>query len=140
MNGRIWVESVYKKGSTFYLELPRIGAQEATELAEQQAKQIESNTSSTNQPFQEPTISSPTNVDSAPSEPQDTAESAEPASTVPRGESLTKEQIAAHVAELEAMAKEQPSEPTSDTPPAESASTRQPNVSIPVRNSVSPPQ
>jgi PAS domain S-box-containing protein len=35
MNGRIWVESEYKKGSTFYLEVPRISHEEATKLIEQ---------------------------------------------------------------------------------------------------------
>lgn len=34
MNGRIWVESEYKQGSTFYVELPRIEHEEATRLIE----------------------------------------------------------------------------------------------------------
>lgn len=34
MNGRIWVESEYKQGSTFYVELPRISHEEATRLIE----------------------------------------------------------------------------------------------------------
>jgi PAS domain S-box-containing protein len=34
MNGRIWVESEYKQGSTFYVELPRIDHEEATRLIE----------------------------------------------------------------------------------------------------------
>jgi len=34
MNGRIWVESEYKRGSVFYVELPRISHEEATRLIE----------------------------------------------------------------------------------------------------------
>jgi PAS domain S-box-containing protein len=34
MNGRIWLESEYKKGSTFFVEIPRIDHEEATRLIE----------------------------------------------------------------------------------------------------------
>jgi hypothetical protein len=36
MGGRIWAESIYGSGSTFYVELARIGSQQATILLEQQ--------------------------------------------------------------------------------------------------------
>lgn len=41
MNGRIWAESQYQQGSTFYVELPRISHEEAMRLIEEASIQAE---------------------------------------------------------------------------------------------------
>lgn len=41
MNGRLWVESEYKKGSTFFVELPRVNHEEAQALIEQASIEAE---------------------------------------------------------------------------------------------------
>ena len=104
MGGRIWVDSQYKKGSTFYLELPRISTSEAANLLQQQALQATMSANAAAQP--EPTPVQSTEPTAPAGEPS-AQTTIQPATTVPRGESLTKEQIAAHVAKLEAMVKEQ---------------------------------
>ncbi len=133
MNGRIWAESVYRQGSTFYVELPRITSQEAANLQSQQAlaAQNASDTSLSNvesvAAIETPSLTSPqspsanqitvTTPGSAVQPPASPGVQA--ATTVPRGESLTPEQIAAHVAQLKEMIKQQqtPTPPIQESPP-----------------------
>lgn len=48
MEGRLWVESEYKRGSTFFVELPRIGHEDAMKMIE--AASIQQEAQTTNQP------------------------------------------------------------------------------------------
>lgn len=146
MGGRIWLESVYQQGSTFYLELPRISNQQAVEIkaeqeraAAEEANRLTSTPAAAPVPVAVPTApafqpspsqpvaqvvaqttampetapAAPTTVASAPmTAPAGTQPAVAPATTVPRGEALTREQIAAKVAQLEAMSKAQQSQQT----------------------------
>jgi PAS domain S-box-containing protein len=111
MGGRIWAESKHKAGSTFHIQLPRINNQEAENIASQHIIQPISN---------EP-------------QPEQVAQQAEenkikPAKEVPRGESLTPEQIAAYVQKQSELAKsEKHSEQIIDQP-TEAAPITQPTL------------
>ena len=156
LNGRIWAESVFTQGSTFFLELPRISTQEAESLKRLEATQTPA--APTSIPVKTPEEVAPTPTPApvpAPAQPQQptaptpvaapvappapapqpvappapvvtqpatppvaatptpapvpsiTAAAVRPATTVPRGESLTRDQIAERVRQLEALAQQE---------------------------------
>ncbi len=136
MQGRIWVESVFKQGSTFYLQLPRLATQEAEHLKQQQentpqpaptpaipAAPVQSSNAAPVPVPQIPVTNAPQGVVPAPAPfappaavnpvqtpvaPQPApVPAARPATTVPRGETLTREQINERVKQLEALARQQ---------------------------------
>lgn len=112
MQGRLWVESMYGQGSTFFFELPRISSQEAEQLKVQQAQQMQAAAAA---PTPAPVAPIPvTSVGTG----STAAPAVKPATEVPRGESLTREQIMAKARELEAMARgQQGVAPRPATPP-----------------------
>jgi hypothetical protein len=146
MGGRIWAESVYTKGSTFFVELPRISNQEVNRLAEQSAliAQEESN----QMQILQPDIQTPEPVPIPP-----LPIVGQPTYNVPRGQALTPEQIAAYVAKQRELIQHQapvqqtqiqsvPVQPTSPQPaplvinhqPTPFQTTIRPQtISIPVR-------
>jgi PAS domain S-box-containing protein len=147
MQGRIWVESVYQKGSTFFLQLPRIETQEAEHLKQEQlarAQQAALTAPVATEPLpipvsnaapapmqapvptataplsapapSQPPMAAPVPVMATPSPvsvptplpmPTPPAPAARPATTVPRGETLTREQINERVKQLEALSQQQ---------------------------------
>jgi len=156
MGGRLWVESIYKQGSTFFFELPRITSQEAADLKTQQDRAAAQAATAAPVPIsgaaaiEIPTLNmaSPAGIavaSNSETQSEVQAQSAEtvseidasgrsavkPATTVPRGESLTREQIAEHVRQLETIARER------NTPPARSA---EPVPQRPTTPPAGPPQ
>ncbi|MDK2899492.1 MAG: two-component system, OmpR family, sensor histidine kinase VicK [Patescibacteria group bacterium] len=118
MGGRIWVESVYKSGSTFYLELPRLSPQDANMIASQKELVAQEKANQEQKVSTEPVksiLNKPPIVE-------------EPANNVPRGQALTPEQIAVYVKKQRELAQQQ------NATSANNTNNRPPSVSVPTRN------
>jgi PAS domain S-box-containing protein len=142
MGGRIWAESVYTRGSTFYVELPRISSQEANQLIEQQAliAQEEANQKSADAAQAQTAQFTPSPM--APQQPSATATATpsiaapEPPHNVPRGQALTPDQIAAYVARQRALIQQQTAlvQPTITGPSAQPSQVSRPqSITVPTR-------
>jgi len=138
LGGRIWANSVYGQGSTFYIELPRISGQEA-EQAKNQTMAIPTpqaaSAPATNQSQMPPTVAPPPTDNPAQQKPVINQPVVEQNSAsaqqykVPRGQALSKEQIAAYAAKQHSLAETQSVKPA----PRTTAPAPRPAPSIPPR-------
>lgn len=108
MGGRIWAESIYSKGSTFFVELPRISNQDATNLLEVQNKNDKLDEIKNIGMTQiAPTMANDVIPAQQPKPVINITTSVTPVHSVPRGQALTPEQIAAYVSKQRALAQQQ---------------------------------
>lgn len=125
MGGRIWVESEYQKGSTFFVELPRISNQEAQQLlnsAAQQREQAAQNpTQPTSAPESTPEPAMPRPHPEVPSTVVTPVAAPQPSPAAPAGPSsktaaLSREQIAEYVRRQQALVAQEQAHLTPPTP------------------------
>jgi signal transduction histidine kinase len=83
MNGRIWVDSEYKRGSTFYVELPRVSHEDAMQMIETLSTQTEEPVIESVQPVAPLPMPEPVAPPVAPMPPAPAAPVAAPVTPVP---------------------------------------------------------
>jgi PAS domain S-box-containing protein len=137
LGGQIWIESTYHKGSIFHLQLPRISNEEAKALSEVQSREIGAAKTKpqTLQDVLPPRPQTPADGLSRKQMQQDntnSTKSVKPATAVPRGESLTREQILEKAKMLHEMAQSQskPGAEITTTKPQASTTPVQKNPSV----------
>lgn len=151
MGGRVWAESSRGNGSTFYVELPRISAQDADRLIEQSASpmatydyRMTSQTSTAARPVinmasslpgvAQPTII-PTQTTNQLGSTTSQTQQLTTVNTVPRGEALTPEQIAQYVSRQRALAKQNQPRPDSQPLASQAVTRTQQSIAVPIRES-----